>query len=142
VVSDALYRIVWKYHRTSNMTSIYVNDTLNSSTSINKMNDDVKEHSEFWKDDDGYKCHHQDKIEMEENVVLFSSVKLYFQEPIDIDSVYSETFLEMSYLENLGSNKYKLYLPGNRENTYVYKNGELQEIRVDRTFDLLFKRIN
>ncbi len=140
VVSDATFRIIWKYHRTSEMTVIYINDTLESSVSINKMNDDVKELSKFWKDDNGYKCHHQDKIEMEENPVLFSTVKLYFQEPVNVDSVYSETFLEMSYLEDLGDHQYKLFLPGNRKNTYRYDNGILQEVKVDRTFDILFKK--
>jgi len=140
VVSDATFRIIWKYHRTSEMTVIYINDTLESSVSINKMNDDVKALSKFWKDDNGYKCHHQDKIEMEENPVLFSTVKLYFQEPVNVDSVYSETFLEMSYLEDLGDHQYKLFLPGNRKNTYRYDNGILQEVKVDRTFDILFKK--
>lgn len=140
VVSDATFRIIWKYHRTSEMTVIYINDTLESSVSINKMNDDVKALSKFWKDDNGYKCHHQDKIEMEENPVLFSTVKLYFQEPVNVDSVYSETFLEMSYLEDLGDHRYKLFLPGNRKNTYRYDNGILQEVKVDRTFDILFKK--
>jgi len=140
VVSDATFRIIWKYHRTSEMTVIYINDTLESSVSINKMNDDVKAMSKFWKDDNGYKCHHQGKIEMEENPVLFSTVKLYFQEPVNVDSVYSETFLEMSYLEDLGDHQYKLFLPGNRKNTYRYDNGILQEVKVDRTFDILFKK--
>jgi len=140
VVSDAAFRVLWKYHRTTDMIAYYVNDTLESSVSKVVMNDDVKEHSEFWKDGITYKCHKQDKIERKEKAVTYSSIKLYFHEPVGIDSVYSETFLESSFLQDLGDHKYKLFLPGNRENTYSYINGELQEIKVDRTIDLLFKR--
>ncbi len=140
VVSNATFRVVWKYHRTTDMVAIYANDMLHSSISKIVMNNDVKEHSEFWKDGNGYKCHTKDKIEKKEKVIHYSSVKLYFEEPTDIDSVYSETFLEMSYLENLGDSRYKLFLPGNRENTYSYHNGELHEVKVDRTIDILFTR--
>ena len=140
VVSDATFRVVWKYHRTTDMSAVYINDTLESSVSKIEMNNDVKEFSEYWKDGNGFKCHRQGKMEMEEKVVQYSSVKLYFEEPVEIDSVYSETFLEMSYLENLGDHRYKLYLPGNRENTYSYQNGKLQDVKVDRTIDIFFKR--
>lgn len=141
VTSDASFRVVWKYHRTTDMTAIFVDDTLVLSESKVVMNDDVKEDSKYWRDGIHYRCLRQDNEASTEQPVRFSSARLYFEEPVGVDSVYSETFLENSYLKRISETQYKLYLPGNRENIYTYENGELVEIRADRTFDLLFRRV-
>ncbi len=140
IVSEASFRVIWKYHRTSDMMVVFLNDTLETSTSQVVMNDDLKEDSKYWKDGDAYKYHKQDKVEFHGSPILYSSSMLYFHEPTEVDSVYSETFLDNSFLEKISANQYKLYLPGNRENTYTYENGELMEILADRTIDLVFKR--
>ena len=71
--------------------------------------------------------------------VGFTSVMLYYQEPVGIEKVYSERFLEYCSLEALDDHKYKLYLPNRKINYYTYEEGVLLEIFVDRTwFNLRF----
>ncbi len=72
----------------------------------------------------------------------WTTARMYFEEPVDVGSIFVESLLEDRTLRRKEAGRYTLILPGNTENHYFYKNGVLQEIMVDRPlFDLIFRRI-
>ena len=66
---------------------------------------------------------------------------LFFEEPVGIDSVYSERFHEFCKVESPEKGKYKLFLPEGTINNYEYDEEGLVEIFIDRPwFNLRIKR--
>ena len=55
---------------------------------------------------------------------LFSVADLYFKEPLEIDSVYSERFGKVCPISEIGSRIYKLCLPDKSTIEYKYKGGQ------------------
>ena len=142
VDSDATFRVIWKYNRTTDLDVVYSKDVLVSSTNQIFLNQKLKECAKVKMVDGSYRCTFDpDDSFVQEPEILFSTARLYFQEPVGIDEVYSEAYLEFAPLQDMGENIYELTLPGDRINHYVYENGQLMEIRVFRTwFNLTFKR--
>ena len=142
VVSDVSFRIIWKYNRISGLHVTYINNMLESSLSTAAINDKLKELSRVTKSGSQYDCfiYPNDSFQLKPDI-NFSTVRLYFEEPVGISKIYSESFLDFGTLESLGDHVYKLTLPDESINYYTYKNGELTEVSVNRTlFNLTFKR--
>jgi hypothetical protein len=71
----------------------------------------------------------------------WTTARMYFEEPVDQASIFVESVLRECPLERIGDGVYKLTIPDKSVNHYAYKDGVLQEIRVDRSlFDLVFRR--
>jgi hypothetical protein len=55
--------------------------------------------------------------------VLWSVLNLYFTEPIKINEVFSESFLQMLKIDDMGNHVYKIALPDGNSNYFYYSNG-------------------
>ncbi|HRD51324.1 MAG TPA: hypothetical protein PKY96_01620 [Flavobacteriales bacterium] len=72
----------------------------------------------------------------------WSTARLYYDEPVGQDSIFVESELVECAIERVSPGEYILRLPNNEHNHYVYRNGILQEIRVDRGWlGLVFRRV-
>ena len=72
----------------------------------------------------------------------WTSTRLYYEEPVGQTSVFVESELFECALERIAPGEYVLQLPNREKNHYVYRNGRLHEIRVDRGwFGLVFRRV-
>lgn len=144
VVSEVNFQILWKnYHRKTTNSATYRLQGLQESLSEVYMNNDLEDSSTMIFVKDQYDCyrHPNETFAFSHNGLQFTTVKLYFQEPVGINQVYSERFLEYCPLEFTGDHKYKLYLPNGKINYYTYANNSLVEVFVDRTwFNLKFAR--
>lgn len=141
VVGDVAFRVVFKYNRQTHLNVTYKNNELVTGKSKTVMNEDLKELSEIKQKENHYSCfkHPDEKFKIHSSIP-FSTVKLYFIEPIGIDKIFSESYLTYCKLEKVGEHKYKLSLPGNKTNYYTYKNEKLVHVLIDRSwFDLTFK---
>jgi len=142
VTSVASFQVLWmKYHRTTSNLVTYENETVSTSYTGVYMNNDLEDSAAIHFNDDSYKCyrHPDERFVLKDSSMQFTTVKLYFHEPIGVEKVYSERFLAYCDLEKDGKNKYKLYLPDGKINYYTYANKLLIEVFVDRTmFDLQF----
>ncbi len=58
--------------------------------------------------------------------ITFSSVRLLFEEPINITEVYAEELGMFHSLTKTGDHTYVKTTPEGHKNTYYYKNGNLQ----------------
>ena len=72
----------------------------------------------------------------------WSTARMYYEEPHGQKTVYVESVLEDCPLMRISEGVYQLTLPDGHVNRYVYRNGVLQEVQVDRLFfDLVFRRV-
>ena len=105
-----------------------------------------KPHSEtttLWKD--GYyqitKNSHKESTLIEP--ISYSTILLYFQEPVDIDRCYSEQDGSVNHIVDLGNHTYKKINSQGKENTYYYNNGILKKAVIDGgivSFDMIARK--
>ena len=143
VSSTASYRFILKYTRETDTKVTFEGDILESVDAKIFMNEDLKEHRITKKSNSSYQCEFkQGKINAcPTNPINWSISMFYFKEPVNQTQVFVESFQQLCPIEQLEPHLYKVTLPQNRINHYVYKKGVLQEIRVFRKMiNLVFKR--
>jgi len=144
VLSDVTFKVLWKsYNRTTEHNLLIQDNRIKKSYSGIYMNNTKEDSAAMEYLDKTYKCYEfpDNHFELEDLDITYFTAKMYFEEPTNIKSVFSERFLEYCPLEALGDHKYKLSLPNGKDNIYTYANGELMEVYVDRTwFNLKFKK--
>lgn len=137
VKSDVKFKVLWnKYHRLTNNFVLFENEALKTSYSSISMNNELEDSTSLHLSEGVYNCyrHPSENFQIKNALVHYSTVKLYFEEPIGKSLIYSERFLEYCPIKPIGNGKYRLYLPNGKENSYTYENGELVEVFVDRTW--------
>lgn len=143
VTSTATFRVIFKYVRETFMDIVFVNGIMESSIMKQIMNKELKDHRITTRNGLGYDCIKNpggEKFEIN-TVVRFCSSMLFFKEPKGQKKIFSESYQELSPIEEIEPGVYKLSLPEGKVNHYVYKKGKLEEIRVFRTVaDLVFTR--
>ncbi|REC47513.1 hypothetical protein DRF67_10755 [Chryseobacterium pennipullorum] len=71
--------------------------------------------------------------------IVCSTASLYFNEPANIRSVFSEKFQKMISIQKINSQKYRMNLPNGNTTTYTYHNGICTLVEADTDFaDLKF----
>lgn len=63
--------------------------------------------------------------------ITFTTIQLYFEEPVNIDSCYSEQDGSFNMIVPLGNHTYKKVNSKRKENMYYYKNGILKQATID-----------
>ena len=73
--------------------------------------------------------------------IVHTSSRLYFEEPIGLRQIFSESNGTMLALESQGNGVYHLHLPDGYVSIYRYKNGVLQSVEAASKFGtVIFKR--
>ena len=73
----------------------------------------------------------------------WTTSRMYYDEPIGLDSIFVESDLREYPLVALGPGEYLLKLDNKHSNHYIYRNGRLMEVRVDRGWlELVFRRVS
>ena len=145
VISDVTFKVLWKsYNRKTEHNLLIENDRIKKSYSGIYMNKNKEDSASMELINNTYKCYkYPDKnFDLSNADISYFSAKMYFEEPVNIKSVFSERFLEYCPIEALGNHKYKLSLPNGKDNIYTYDaEGKLMEVYVDRTwFSLKFEK--
>ena len=140
--SDVTFKVLWKsYNRITSNRVTYKDEVVQTSYSGVYMNNDMEDSSRVSLFNRTYDCYRypDEKFQLIDAPVQFSTAKLYFSEPVGIPRIYSELFLSFCPLEDQGNHRYKLYLPNGSVNYYTYADSKLIEVLVDRTwFNLRF----
>ena len=135
--------VIWTQVVRTMMRTEYAGSQLTACHSSVRVNDSVRDSSSL-------RTHLgrvQGFVHPREQVVVpctnpWSTARMYYEEPIGQRSIYVESVLRDCPLVPLGGGRYRLTLPNDKVNDYVYRQGVLQEIHVDRPFfDLIFKRL-
>lgn len=134
--------IVWKQVVRSLVWTEYRNGSVSSCHTHVKVNGSVRDSSHFAPKADEMHCFvHPDERFVHEGRVEWTTARMYFEEPVGQRSIFVESVLRQCPLKKTGPGTYQLVLPGDKVNTYTYRNGRLEEVHVDRNlFDLVFKR--
>jgi len=134
--------MIWKQVIRSLVSTEYRNGSLSTCNSHVKVNGSVRDSSHFTTKADDLHCYvHPDQRFAHHDPVAWTTARMYFEEPIGQKSIFVESVLRYCVLQPLGNGHYRLTLPDGKVNRYLYKNGRLEEIHVDRTlFDLVFRR--
>ncbi|WP_339837075.1 DUF6134 family protein [uncultured Maribacter sp.] len=66
-----------------------------------------------------------------EDNIDYATILLYFEEPKNVDSCYSEQDGSFNQILALGNHTYKKINSNNNENTYYYQNGILESAEID-----------
>jgi hypothetical protein len=107
------------------------------------MNNDLQDSTTLDKELNSYRVfkYPHDQYLLNNTELTFTTARLYFQEPVGIQNVYSERFLQQCRLEDQGDHTYKLHLPDNKANYYTYKDRQLVAVAIERTwFNLEFRK--
>lgn len=56
---------------------------------------------------------------------------LYYQEPVDLETVYSERYGKLCALRKVGDSRYAISLPNGKQSIYSYTSGDCQEVQTE-----------
>lgn len=141
ITSDARFRMIVRYHRTTDMRVEYRSGILHNSISEVYNKGKLDERSAVSREGYGYRCRRDAHDVPCTGEITFSASMLYFHEPKDIQRVFIEHFMEFGSIEETIPGTYRLTLPNNRANYYKYREGELQEVFVKRAaFSITFRK--
>jgi hypothetical protein len=74
--------------------------------------------------------------------VRYSTISMYFEEPVNIGRCYSEQEGDFNTIVHLGNHKYKKTNTSGRESFFFYKNGRLEKAIIDGgivSFEMILK---
>ena len=143
VASKATFRVIFLYVRETDMTSIYDSGVFSWSDSKQILDGKIKEHQLTKKEGLWYKCTEPPETDYfwYKEKINFCTNRLYFEEPVGEKFVFAESYQKLCPIKLISKGIYELALPEGKINHYVYKNGDLQEVRIFRTIvDLVFRR--
>jgi hypothetical protein len=134
--------VLWPQHiRTAVMTE-YRGGRLNACHSAVSVNEEVRDSSCMRMVNgrsQGYI--HPGRSVATHNNNPWTTARMYYEEPVGQARIYVESVLSEQPLVCISPGVYELQLPDGDVNRYIYRNGVLHEIIVDRTFfDLVFRR--
>ncbi len=104
--------------------ALFEKDILQLSNALETANGKEHTNSETKKNKSGYSI----KTKKETKTISHKGItnnlcKLYFEEPVGINSVWSDTFGEMLTLKPAGEHRYELMLPNGKSSFYSYFKG-------------------
>jgi len=143
MTSFSEFDIIWKQTVKSVAATEYVDGSLRSCHTNMSVNGTLRDSSRMHAVDDETHCFvHPDQRFLCDGTVEWTTARMYFEEPVDQKTIFVESVLKHCPLVRVAPGLYRLTMPGDKVNSYAYKNGVLQEIHVDRSFfDLVFRRV-
>jgi hypothetical protein len=135
--------LIWTQVIETSMNALYNGEHVDVCGMTVHVNGSMRDSTYMSYDGSQNRCYvHPDQAHDLQNRIKWTTARMYFQEPVDVRSVFVESLLQDHRLERKEAGRYTLNLPGDTQNHYYYVNGTLREIRVDRPFfDLVFRRV-
>lgn len=130
--SDTEVNILKTISYTSQIEVTYLDKELLEATSKSLQNGKVRDDSWVKKVEDHYAIKRLDADLTYRAPIRYSVALLYFQEPLGITQIFSETHGAFCKLVKEVDHVYKLVLPDGNMNFYHYANGILQKVEVKR----------
>ncbi|MFT4525645.1 MAG: hypothetical protein ACI9FU_000753 [Granulosicoccus sp.] len=128
---------VWLFKHftfTYELSARYENDVLVNAKLCNRLNDDLKAKSSDNFDGAQYHTNTKDGSVIDYNhaEVDYSAANLFFEEPGDRTSLFSENYGVDLAIEKVGAHRYKLTLPNGDYNFYDYEEGQVSNVEMHR----------
>lgn len=141
MTSHAEFSLVWKQTIRTTLSTEYRNGRLSNCHSAVSVNNAIRDSSHMASGGD--RCYvHPDPPFMCERSTQWTTARMYFEEPVGQSLVFVESALRDLPLRRTEEGTYLLVFANGNSNTYVYREGVLQEVHVKRPFaGLVFKRV-
>lgn len=118
-----------------NITSIFQDKKMLTSVQVRLINGSTKvKNTVVWKDGMYTLKNKDNEINYLKSNIGTSVSTLYIKEPVNMTTVYSESYQKLIPLKKLPANKYSILLPDGNTSVYSYKNGLLVEVNSKTTW--------
>ncbi len=143
MTSYAEFDIVLKQVVKTSMSADYRNGALVACHSLVRVNNNLKDSSHMvTRGDQRHHYIHPKTLTRPNEQVEWTTARMYFEEPVGQQAIYVESVLTHCPLQRTAAGRYTLTMPNGNLNHYVYRNGVLMEVVVDRSLvDLVFRRL-
>lgn len=132
--------LLWKYVVRTALRTEYLQGELAACHTSVRVNDAVRDSSSMVRGRTDCYVHPDAPFDCARSTQWTTS-RLYFEEPAGQSIIFVESVLQDCTLRLTAPGTYTLTLPNGHENHYVYRDGALYEIRVERPLmDLVFRR--
>lgn len=125
-------RIIAKIQVDYNYEVKYKGSDMLEANALITLNGKQRTNAVTQKKDDGYVfVKNDDKPETLNEAIGYSTVKLIFEEPVNIRQVYAEEHGEFHTIGKTAGHTYEKKTPDGKVNMYMYSNGILQSAQID-----------
>ncbi len=126
------FRVLFSFSLNYQYENEYRNGKLYSASANNSLNQKDRDQSSIIWQNNHYVLSVNDKTEkLKDQDIWFTVSKLYYYEPIEVNTIFSERFGKFLTLEKLEQGKYVLTKPDGRKNIYYYDKGICRKVIVD-----------
>lgn len=130
--SNTEFRVLFRFNLNYQYKNEYRKGRLYSASANNSLNQKDRDQSSIIWQNNHYLIRVNNKSEkLKEQDIWFTVSKLYYNEPIGVNTIFSERFGKFLTLEKLEQNKYALTKPDGRKNIYFYDKGICRKVIVD-----------
>jgi len=124
--------IIWETQIDYNYEVLFENEVLQTADVAIFVNNKPRAQTYTIQQGDAYHITKNKRKEYHLNESLpYTTIQLYFEEPLDIDTCYSEQDGSINKLQPLGNHAYRKVNAKGKENTYYYKEGKLVKASID-----------
>lgn len=117
----------------------YWNSGLEEARIKNTVNNNIRDYSTLdWQGDHYHVTKQNESFKLNKKQARFSTACLYFEEPQERSTVFSENYLDYIPIEKIEQNQYKLKLPSGNSNLYYYNEQKELEKAIIRDAILQF----
>lgn len=125
------------------LTANYKDGKLQASVMRNTRDEKIRESSGiFWNGESYEFLKNGESKSLGTDPVSYSSAQLLFEEPVEIDQVFSERLGTYLPLRKIDSQSYQLSLPNGNNYVYSYRDGICQEVIIEHPLGNLSLRLN
>lgn len=142
ITSYSEFNVVFDQAVETKLVTQYADTAVVRCYSTTKLNDNVRDSSHLVvKDARSLRYVHPGPTKSMELPQSWTTARMYYEEPIGRTSIFVESEMKDCPLVAKGGGRYTLTLPGGKVNHYLYRDGVLHEILVERGLvDLTFRR--
>lgn len=141
--SKTVVKIIFTLRVNYDLNETYINGALTNGDGLSTLNGAVQRQVDTQKVGDHYVVENTSNIiKIDKEAITYSIPELYFSEPKESTTVFSQIFATYLEFEKVGEHKFMLYSEDGK-NTYFYKNGICVEVEVSRpyaTFSMILKQ--
>lgn len=125
-------RVITKINYEFELSSDYRNNHLVDSDLKSTLNGKIRTKAALELKDSGYRNDQNETVLNSKDRIDYSSVRLYFDEPVNQHRIFAEKYQEYLKVEHLGNHKYAVVLPNGDRNYYTYVDGRITDVFMDQ----------
>jgi hypothetical protein len=127
-------KLIWAITSEAREMAVFSDGVLQESSIYRKLNGNEKANKRHRAVNGKYIITHgTNSKETKTYPITYNMLSLYSNEPVDISKVYSDNFESTLDIEKIEDHKYKVTLPDNNYNYYLYKDGVLNQVEIHHT---------